>query len=42
MPLPGADGWLSGRTVQLEPVERDVVPAPDKVRSRIDGSAEKA
>jgi hypothetical protein len=40
--LPGADGWLSGKTVQLEAVERDVVPAPDKVRARIDGSVEKA
>ena len=42
MPLPGADGWLSGKTVQFEPVERDVVPKPDAVRSRVDGSVEEA
>lgn len=42
MPLPGADGWLSGKTVQFEPVEKEVVPKPDAVRSRVDGSVEKA
>ncbi|KAJ9105560.1 hypothetical protein QFC19_003542 [Naganishia cerealis] len=42
MPLPGADGWLSGRTIQLQPVEREVVPSPAGVRSKIDGSREKA
>ncbi|KAJ9113671.1 hypothetical protein QFC22_005980 [Naganishia vaughanmartiniae] len=42
MPLPGADGWLSGRTIQLEAVERDVVPRAKGVRSKIDGTKEKA
>ncbi|KAJ9095397.1 hypothetical protein QFC20_006679 [Naganishia adeliensis] len=42
MPLPGADGWLSGKTVQFEPVEKEVVPKPDAGRSRVDGSVEKA
>ncbi|KAJ9121999.1 hypothetical protein QFC24_004582 [Naganishia onofrii] len=42
MPAEGADGWLSGRTIQLEAVERDVVPRPAGVRSKIDGTKEKA
>jgi len=42
MPLEGADGWLSGRTIQLEAVERDVVPRASGVRSKIDGTKEKA
>ena len=42
MPAEGADGWLSGRTVQIEPVEREVVPRPEGVRSKIGGEKEKA
>ncbi|KAJ9096831.1 hypothetical protein QFC21_005102 [Naganishia friedmannii] len=42
MPVEGADGWLSGRTIQLEAVERDVLPRPSGVRSKIDGTKEKA
>jgi hypothetical protein len=42
MPAEGADGWLSGKTVQFQAVERDVVPAPAGVRSKIGGEREKA
>ncbi|GHJ88043.1 hypothetical protein NliqN6_4445 [Naganishia liquefaciens] len=42
MPAEGADAWLSGRTVQFEPVERDVEPIPKGVRSKIGGEKEEA